>query len=116
MVLRKRLTNELRKMNNEKNGFDGATGSKMYFTKDQDGIPVYDVVNLNVRTNKSVTVVFVFGLVAVLLLLLLLLMMQLLLLLFIQEENTKENHNRVGSLYVIKTHVTLEVKKFIFSS
>ena len=37
-------------MNNEKTGFDGATGSKQYFSGKQDGVPVYDVVNLNVRT------------------------------------------------------------------
>jgi hypothetical protein len=49
-VLRKHLVNELRKMNNEKTGFNGATGSKQYFSEKQDGVPVYDVVNLNVRT------------------------------------------------------------------
>ena len=32
----------------------------------------------------------------------------------IHEKNTKENHNRVGSLYVIKKHLTLCVKKLIF--
>ena len=37
-------------MNNEKTGFNGATGSKQYFSEKQDGVPVYDVVNLNVRT------------------------------------------------------------------
>ena len=37
-------------MDNEKAGFDGATGSKQYFSEKQDGVPVYDVVNLNVRT------------------------------------------------------------------
>lgn len=46
-VLRKHLVNELRKMNNEKTGFNGATGSKQYFSEKQDGVPVYDVVNLN---------------------------------------------------------------------
>ena len=32
----------------------------------------------------------------------------------IQVENTKENHNRVGSIYVMKTRVPLYVKKFNF--
>ena len=32
----------------------------------------------------------------------------------IHVENTKENHNRVGSMYVIKIHVPLYVKKFNF--
>ena len=30
------------------------------------------------------------------------------------EENTKENHKRVGSIYVIKIHVPLYAKKFNF--
>ena len=34
--------------------------------------------------------------------------------LIIYEENTKEHHNCVRSLYVIKTHVPLYVKKFVF--
>ena len=34
----------------------------------------------------------------------------------IHKENTKENHNRVVFLHVIKTHVTLHVKKLIFSA
>ncbi|XP_028407746.1 LOW QUALITY PROTEIN: uncharacterized protein LOC114530333 [Dendronephthya gigantea] len=46
-VLRRHLLDELRKMKNEKNGFDSATGSKQYFSEKQDGVPVYDVVNLN---------------------------------------------------------------------
>ena len=54
MVLRNHLVNELRKMNNEKNGFDGATGGRQYFSKTQDGVPVYDVVNLNVRRSTFV--------------------------------------------------------------
>ena len=29
----------------------------------------------------------------------------------IHEENTKENHNRVGSIYVITIHVPLYLKK-----
>lgn len=37
-------------MNNEKTGFNSATGSKQYFSKKQDGVAVFDVVNLNVRT------------------------------------------------------------------
>ena len=49
-VLRKHLVNELRKMKSEKTGFDGATGSKQYFSEKQDGVPIYDVVNLNVRS------------------------------------------------------------------
>ena len=32
----------------------------------------------------------------------------------IHQENTKENHKRVGSVYVIKIHVPLYVKKFEF--
>ena len=37
--------------------------------------------------------------------------------LIIHEENRKENHNRVGPLYVRKTHVTLYLKKkLIFSA
>ena len=37
-------------------------------------------------------------------------------LLTIHEENTKENHNRIVSLYVIKTDVNLYLKKLIFSA
>ena len=34
----------------------------------------------------------------------------------IHEENTKENHNRVGPSYVIKTHVSLYLKKKLLFS
>ena len=34
----------------------------------------------------------------------------------IHDENTKENHNRVGFVYVINIHVPLYVKKFDFSA
>ena len=59
-VLRKHLINELKKMRNEQTGFEGTTGGRQYFSEKQDGVPIYDVVNLNV-SNGIEKIVVLFG-------------------------------------------------------